>query len=115
MLRGPKAMSLGLTDKPAEDMHTEYSDLRITVEMVDSVEEAIMHIHQFGRYDETLVSYHMNSCMIRKNIYSGHTESIVTESEDTAKIFLDSVDSACVFHNASTRFADGFRYETIFM
>ena len=59
------------------------------MELVDSMEDAIQHIHKFG---------------------SSHTEVIVTEEEKNAENFLDTVDSACVFHNASSRFADGFRF-----
>ena len=52
------------------------------------MKEAIDHIHRYG---------------------SSHTDVIVTESQDNADTFLASVDSACVFHNTSSRFADGFR------
>lgn len=71
------------------DGSTEYGALTISVRVVHTVEEAIDRIHSCG---------------------SGHTESIVTDNAETAAQFLDGVDSASVFHNASTRFADGFRY-----
>jgi glutamate-5-semialdehyde dehydrogenase len=68
---------------------SEYLDLIINVKVVDSMDEAIDHIHRYG---------------------SGHTDAIVTESMENAQRFLNEVDSAGVFWNASTRFADGFRY-----
>lgn len=71
------------------DWAAEYSDLIIAIKVVSSLEAAIAHIHTYG---------------------SGHTESIVTEDAGAAEHFLESVDAAGVFHNVSTRFADGFRY-----
>jgi glutamate-5-semialdehyde dehydrogenase len=72
-----------------EDWATEYSDLIISVKIVDSTEDALAHIDRYG---------------------SGHTEAIVTEDGDTASHFMTRVDAAGVYQNASTRFADGFRY-----
>jgi glutamate-5-semialdehyde dehydrogenase len=72
-----------------EDWTTEYSDLIISIKVVAGCAEAISHIHAYG---------------------SGHTETIVTEDARAAALFLESVDAAGVYHNASTRFADGFRY-----
>lgn len=71
------------------DWHTEWGDLRLAVRVVDDLEAAIDHIHRFG---------------------SGHTEAICTEDEKAAREFLRRVDAASVFWNASTRFADGYRY-----
>jgi len=72
-----------------EEFHTEYLDLIISVKLVDSVEEAISHINFYG---------------------SHHTDCILTENDETAVIFMEMVDSAGVYRNCSTRFADGFRY-----
>lgn len=67
----------------------EYLDYEMSIKVVDSLDEAIAHINAFG---------------------SGHTDSIVTASKEAAARFLDRVDSASVYHNASTRFADGYVY-----
>jgi glutamate-5-semialdehyde dehydrogenase len=72
-----------------EDWKKEYSDLILSIKVVDGVNEAIEHINRYG---------------------SRHTESIVTESHDVAARFMEFVDAANVFQNASTRFSDGFRY-----
>ncbi|HLU47501.1 MAG TPA: glutamate-5-semialdehyde dehydrogenase, partial [Planctomycetota bacterium] len=73
----------------SEDFDTEFLDLTIAVKTVDSLDEAIDHINEHG---------------------SHHTDAIVTEDRAAAERFLARVDSAGVYHNASTRFADGFRY-----
>jgi glutamate-5-semialdehyde dehydrogenase len=72
-----------------DDWKKEYSDLIVSVKVVDGVNDAIEHINRYG---------------------SRHTESIVTESHDVASRFMEFVDAANVFQNASTRFSDGFRY-----
>ncbi len=72
-----------------EDWHTEYGDLRLAVRVVRGMEEAVAHIHAFG---------------------SAHTEAICTTDGEAAERFLREVDAASVMMNASTRFADGFRY-----
>lgn len=72
-----------------ESWHKEYSDLKLAVRYVESIDEAIEHINEYG---------------------SGHTESIITENKENAEKFMNYVDSAGVYHNVSTRFADGFRY-----
>jgi glutamate-5-semialdehyde dehydrogenase len=71
------------------DWHTEYGDLTLALKLVPDLDAAIGHIHTYG---------------------SAHTESILTEDPHNASRFLREVDAAGVFHNASTRFADGFRY-----
>ncbi|MFB6086251.1 MAG: glutamate-5-semialdehyde dehydrogenase [Halodesulfurarchaeum sp.] len=71
------------------DWETEYGDLIVSIRIVDSLETAIDHVNTYG---------------------SKHTESIVTEDADAAGQFMQRIDAASVFHNASTRFADGFRY-----
>ena len=72
-----------------EDWHTEFGELELAIGVVDSLDAAIDHIHEHG---------------------SSHTESIITEDDAAAERFLREVDAAGVFHNASTRFSDGFRY-----
>lgn len=72
-----------------KDWETEYSDFVVSIKVVNDLAEAIDHIERYG---------------------SRHTESIVTEDRDNATKFMDDVDAASVYHNASTRFADGFRY-----
>ena len=90
-LRGDEATNKIIEVKPARehDWTTEYSDLILAIKIVDSVESAIAHINQYG---------------------SKHTDAIVTENTQTAEMFQSQVDAAGVYHNCSTRFADGFRY-----
>jgi glutamate-5-semialdehyde dehydrogenase len=71
----------------AADWDTEYLGMKMAVGVVDSLEEAIEHINAHG---------------------SGHSEAIVTSSEEAGDAFTEGVDAACVYVNASTRFTDGF-------
>jgi glutamate-5-semialdehyde dehydrogenase len=73
----------------AEDWDTEYLGLRMAVAVVDSVEDAVEHVNRHG---------------------TGHSEAIVTGSDEAAEAFTDGVDAAAVYVNASTRFTDGFEY-----
>ena len=71
------------------DFTTEYNDRILSIKLVSGVEEAVLHINTYG---------------------SHHTDAILTENDKTAEYFLQMVDSADVYRNCSTRFADGYRY-----
>ncbi|MDD5613614.1 MAG: glutamate-5-semialdehyde dehydrogenase [Candidatus Omnitrophica bacterium] len=71
------------------DYYKEYLDLVLSVKIVDSVDSAIKHVYKYG---------------------SSHSDSIITEEPDAAFKFLNRVDSACVYLNASTRFTDGYQF-----
>ncbi|KAI4389862.1 hypothetical protein MLD38_002036 [Melastoma candidum] len=88
-LYGGRRASSALNIPEAKSFHHEYNSLACTIEIVDDVEGAIDHIHQHG---------------------SAHTDCIIAEDKQVAEIFLRRVDSAAVFHNASTRFCDGARF-----
>ena len=72
-----------------EDYGTEYLDYILSCKVVGGVQEAVAHINKYN---------------------TGHSDAIITENEANATIFLNQVDSACVYHNASTRFTDGFQF-----
>jgi len=85
-----RSIELGLKyEASVKDWQTEYLDLTLSIKIVDDLEEAITHIQKYS---------------------SKHTDGIITENLYTANRFMNVVDSAGVFHNCSTRFADGFRY-----
>ncbi len=90
-LRGCEKTASMIEVKPADeaDWSTEYLDYILSIRVVDGLDAAIEHINHYG---------------------SGHTDAIVTASKDKAERFMALVDSANVFWNCSTRFADGFRY-----
>lgn len=79
----------GTKEATEEDWGTEYLDYIISAKVVDSLDHAIAHIHQYG---------------------SSHSESIVTSDYGNAQYFLDRIDAAAVYVNASTRFTDGFEF-----
>lgn len=72
-----------------EDFGTEYLDYILSIKTVDSVSEAIAHINRYN---------------------TGHSDAVITEDEQCAQQFLNQVDAACVYWNASTRFTDGFEF-----
>ena len=85
-----KSVELGVKYEAGfEDWKTEYLDLILSIKIVEDINGAISHIQNFS---------------------SKHTDGIITENSCTANKFMNEVDSAGVFHNCSTRFADGFRY-----
>uniref|UniRef100_K3WZ45 Delta-1-pyrroline-5-carboxylate synthase n=1 Tax=Globisporangium ultimum (strain ATCC 200006 / CBS 805.95 / DAOM BR144) TaxID=431595 RepID=K3WZ45_GLOUD len=89
---GPNADKLGLStvrSRKTTAFSTEYGTKELSVEVVNGVDVAMKHINEHS---------------------SGHTECIVTENRAVAEQFQQNIDSACVFHNASTRFADGYRF-----
>ena len=91
-LRGDeKALAIlpGCTHATEEDFGKEYLDYILSMKTVSGVEEAIAHINKYN---------------------TGHSDCIVTENEETAVKFLNGVDAACVYWNASTRFTDGFEF-----
>ncbi len=88
LLEALKQSNIELIDKP-DSWSFEYGDKILAFKTVKNVEEAIEHINKYG---------------------SGHTDCIITTNPDNAEKFMNKVDSAGVYHNVSTRFADGFRY-----
>ncbi len=76
----------GIAPATKEDWGTEYLDYKMSVKIVESLDMAVEHIYQYG---------------------TGHSECIITENKETAEEFLNRVDSAAVYVNASTRFTDG--------
>ena len=83
-----KEANIEVIENP-EEFGVEYSDTILNIKVVEGLNEAIEHINTFG---------------------SHHTDSIITNDNENAEIFMNNVDSAGVFKNASTRFSDGFRY-----
>ncbi|MEM8550370.1 MAG: glutamate-5-semialdehyde dehydrogenase [Verrucomicrobiota bacterium] len=89
--RAAAAILTGMQTVPATeaDYRTEYLDYILAVKVVDSIEEAIAAINRYG---------------------SGHSDAIITQDADAARAFFRGVDSSTVYHNASTRFTDGYEF-----
>lgn len=83
------AGDIGIAEATEEDWGNEYLDYTMAVAVVDSTDDAIDHINHYS---------------------TKHSEAIITESEENARAFQKRVDSAAVYHNASTRFTDGFEF-----
>ncbi len=83
------AYSESVLEATKEDFGKEYLDKIISIKVVDSIEEAIAHINQYS---------------------TGHSEAIITKDYENAQLFLNEIDSAAVYVNASTRFTDGFEF-----
>ncbi len=79
----------GVKPASAEDFYKEYNALKISVKVVSDVYEAVKHVNECSTH---------------------HSEVIITENAKSAEYFLSAVDSAAVYHNASTRFTDGFQF-----
>ena len=88
LLTAIKNAGIEIVENP-DDWSYEYGCQTLSFKEVNTIEEAISHINTYS---------------------SGHTDCIVTENDEAAKLFLSLIDSSGVYHNASTRFADGFRY-----
>ncbi|MCH5250151.1 MAG: glutamate-5-semialdehyde dehydrogenase [Lachnospiraceae bacterium] len=91
-IRGDKSVKNILSDcveATEEDYGTEYLDYIISIKTVASIDEAIEHINRYT---------------------TRHSDAIITENDEHARMFLDKIDSACVYVNASTRFTDGFEF-----
>ncbi len=86
----PQAQAIleGVATTPAteEDWSTEYLDYKVSIKVINSLKDAVDHINHYG---------------------SKHSDAIVTDNQAIADTFLRSIDSACVYHNVSTRFSDG--------
>ena len=79
----------GSVDATEEDWGTEYLDYKISVKIVSDIDQAIDHINKYN---------------------TGHSEAIITQDYNHARKFLNEIDAACVYVNASTRFTDGFEF-----
>ena len=92
-IRGDQAtraiVKIGVKKATVDDWRTEYLDLILSVRVVENIDQAIEHINTYG---------------------SHHSDTIVTRDKNKAQVFLDTVDSACVYVNASTRFTDGYEF-----